>query len=143
MSAPLVSRSAALCAENARIIDATRGRIALGWRICRGWRGIQGGSECPTESPPEPLDEPACLVRERLRRGELFPLASRSPYWAGPATGQPCTVCSRPIADGNECEVRGPGGSAFAHFLCHRLWWSGRKPGTGVRGRPASRGGVP
>lgn len=69
-----------------------------------------------------PLDELERLVQDKIRRGALFILPDDA-FWASPATGKTCTVCSQDIHRGNECEIPGPRGYVFAHIICHRLWY--------------------
>jgi len=121
----LIARSRELSHENRRLLTETNIRIALGRRVCTGWTGIRGGADLRT--PPDadnthwPLDELQRLVRDKLRRGALFLLRNER-YWAGPANGRMCRVCSQPISKGNECEIPGPRGYVHAHMVCHRLW---------------------
>jgi len=77
-----------------------------------------------------PWDELERLVRDKLRRGALFPLNSDK-YWAAPGTGEPCRVCSQPIFRRNECEIRVGSESVYAHLVCHHLWW---QESQGLRG---------
>jgi hypothetical protein len=122
----LLARSAALRLQNEKILADSRVRMALGWRIRNGWRGIGGGSDTGPSTDPVlphwPLDELERLVRDKIRRGALFILLNDK-FWAGPATGQLCCVCTQAISSGNECEIRGPRGYVYAHLICHRLWY--------------------
>jgi len=121
----LTARSTALCIENQLLIEETQTRIALGWRIRNGWRGLCGGSDrsvpTPLGSPQWPLHELEGLVREKLQRGALFSLEDVR-FWASPAGGRRCIVCTQQIIEGNELEVRAPRGYVHTHVLCHRVW---------------------
>ena len=122
----LVTRSSELCGANQRLIAESHVLIALSRRVCSGWLGLRGGSlDAPGsaghEIPHWPLDELERLVRDKIKRGALFVLRDLR-YWAAPASGRPCKVCSQAISTGNECEVRAPRGYAYTHVICHRLW---------------------
>ena len=123
----VLSISEECCAQNRRLIAQSRERSAMSRRILNPWWGISGSSDEPSAVPQErdsvhwPLDELERLVRDKLRRGSLFVLKDGR-FWAGPATGEVCRVCSQVISRGNECEVRGPRGAVYAHLLCHRIW---------------------
>lgn len=115
------------CAQSRRLIAQSRERSAMSRRMLNPWWGISGSSGESFAVPPErdsvhwPLDELERLVRDKLRRGALFVLKDRK-LWPGPATGEVCRVCSQVISRGNECEVRGPRGPVYVHFLCHSIW---------------------
>jgi len=122
----LVTRSSELCGVNRKLLAESQVLIALSRRICNGWLGLRGGAlDAPGsaghEIPHWPLDELERLVRDKIKRGALFVLRDLR-YWAAPASGRPCKVCSQAISTGNECEVRAPRGYAYAHMVCHRLW---------------------
>ena len=136
----LMEQTTFRCALSRNLVADTNVLVALSWRIRNGWQGLRGGSDraVPTHpgSPRWPLHELAGLVREKLRRGALFPLDDLH-FWASPAGGKRCLVCTQPIIEGNELEVRAPRGYVHAHVLCHRVWLeesnarrsSARRPG--------------
>jgi hypothetical protein len=119
----LVEQSAARCTESRNLVADTNVLVALSWRIRNGWTGIGGGSGAfARENPHWPLDELERLVRDKVNRGALFPLRNDK-YWASPATGERCQVCSQSISSGNECEIRAPRGFVYAHVICAQLWY--------------------
>lgn len=120
-----VDQSRSLCERNQRLLQETGVRIAIGWRVRNGWQGLRGGSDRPMSthpgSPLWPVHELEGLVREKLRRGALFVLEDVR-FWASPAGGNRCLVCSQPIIEGNDLEVRAPRGYVHTHVFCHRIW---------------------
>ena len=121
----LTVRSTALCIQNQQLLEETQARIALGWRIRNGWQGLWGGSDRAVPihpgAPHGPFHELETLVREKLWRGALFPLEDLR-FWASPAGRNRCLVCTKPIIEGNDLEVRAPRGYVHAHVLCHHIW---------------------
>ena len=122
----LVTRSSELCGTNRKLLTESRVLIDISRRVCSGWLGLRGGSldafiSSRHEIPHWPLDELERLVHDKMKRGALFVIRDRR-YWAGPASGHPCEVCSQAISSGNECEIRAPRGYSYAHMVCHRLW---------------------
>ena len=120
----LLEQSAARCAESRNLVADTDILVTLSWRVRNGWVGIVGGSDAPARALTThwPWDELERLVRDKVRWGALFALKSDK-YWTGPATGEPCRVCSQPISRGNECEIHIGRESLYAHLVCHHLWW--------------------
>jgi len=122
----LVTRSSELCGANRKLLAESRVLIAISRRVCSGWLGLRGGvldapGSAGHEIPHWPLDELEQLVRDKIKRGALFVLRDLR-YWAAPASGRPCKVCSQSISMGNECEIRAPRGYAYTHMICHRIW---------------------
>ena len=66
------------------------------------------------------------LIRRKLRDGRL-PLASISRFWGGPADGEICDVCDRPITK-QQLVLEGIGSlrsdkkPIHFHLRCFELW---------------------
>ena len=85
-----VEQSVARVAESRKLVADTASVVTTSWRARKGWSEIRGGSDAPARALPThwPWDELERLVRDKLRRGALFPLTGDK-YWTAPGTGEP------------------------------------------------------
>ena len=64
------------------------------------------------------------LIRRKLRDGRL-PLSSLSRFWGGPADGEVCDVCDKPITK-QQLVLQGIASldkkPILFHILCFELW---------------------
>jgi hypothetical protein len=106
----LIARSKTCCHVNGKLLAQSRSLIARAHRLLNPAWTISGSSG----------DDVRGTVRERLARGDLFPVPRE--VWAGHGTGHVCIACGRPISSVEiENEIVGPP-TARAHSACYSIW---------------------
>src|SRR5204863_8060141 len=110
----LMVESEMLCVESRKLLATSHNLIAQSRRLLNPAWKVSGASDGEVHPPTNgnggylPPYELGCLVRDKLKRGELFVLPNAK-CWAGPATGRvTCAVCDEILFGRVGCAVGGP-----------------------------------